>query len=168
MRKTKVLAFTALMAALANVMSVPPLAVPIQLGEFTSTVHFFQLAIFLCGILAGPWAGLLGGAVGGLYMSVTKIPFIVGGIAILGGSAGLFAKKVRPVFAGLLAWLVQAPYVLVTDYVWFTLFVGKSSAIAWTLLTPIMITLTLEAIVCAILADIIIHYVKRAGINLSP
>lgn len=168
MRKTKVLAFTALMAALANVMSVPPLAVPIQFGGFSSTVHFFQLAIFLCGILAGPWAGLLCGAVGGLYMSATKIPFIVGGIAILGGSAGLFAKKVRPVFAGLLAWLVQAPYVLVTDYVWFTLFAGKSSAITWTIITPIMITLTLEAIVCAILADIIIHYVKRAGITLSP
>jgi len=168
MKKTKVLAFTALMAALANVMSAPPLAVPLELGGFTSAVHFFQLAIFLCGILAGPWAGLLGGAVGGLYMSVTKIPFIFGGIAILGGSAGLFSKKVRPVFAGLLAFLVQAPYTLVTDYVWFTLFTGKSSAIAWALITPIMINLTLQAIVCAILADIIIHYVKRAGINLSP
>jgi len=100
-------------------------------------------------------------------MSVTKIPFIVGGIAILGGSVGLFAKKVRPVFAGLLAWLVQAPYVVVTDYVWFTLFTGKSSTIAWALITPIMINLTLQAIVCAILADIIIHYVKRAGISLQ-
>lgn len=66
-------------------------------------MRFFQLAIFLCGILAGPWAGLVGGAVGGLYMSVTKILFVVGGIAILGVSVGLFAKKVRPVFAGLLA-----------------------------------------------------------------
>jgi len=166
--KAKTVAFVAFMAALANVMSVPPLAVPLPLGGFTSSVHFFQLAIFLCGILAGPWAGLIGGAVGGLYMSVTKIPFIVGGIAILGGSAGLFAKKVRPVFAGLLAWLVQAPYTLVTDYVWFTLFAGKSPAITWTIITPIMITLTLEAIICAILADIIIHYVKRAGITLSP
>jgi len=168
MRKTKVLAFTALMAALANVMSVPPLAVSIQLGGVNSTVHFFQLAIFLCGILAGPWAGFLGGAVGGLYMSI-KIPFIVGGIAILGGSAGLFAKKVRPVFAGLLAWLVQAPYVLVTDYVWFTLFAPpKPPATPWTAVTLVMINLTLQAIVCAILADIIIHYIKRAGITLSP
>jgi len=99
-------------------------------------------------------------------MSVTKIPFVVGGIAILGGSVGLFAKKVRPVFAGLLAWLVQAPYVLVTDYVWFTLFAGKSSAIAWGLVIPIMINLTLEALVCAILVDVIIHYIKRAGISL--
>jgi thiamine transporter ThiT len=167
MKKAKTVAFAALMAALANVMSLPPLAVPLQIGEFTSAVHFFQLAIFLCGILAGPWAGLVGGAVGGLYMSVTKIPFIVGGIAILGVSVGLFAKKVRPVFAGLLAWLVQAPYVLVTDYVWFTLFVGNSSAIAWAIVIPIMINLTLQAVICAILADIIIHYLKRAGISLQ-
>lgn len=167
MKKAKTVAFAALMAALANVMSLPPLAVPLQIGEFTSAVHFFQLAIFLCGILAGPWAGLVGGAVGGLYMSVTKIPFIVGGIAILGVSVGLFAKKVRPVFAGLLAWLVQAPYVLVTDYVWFTLFVGNSSAVAWAIVIPIMINLTLQAVICAILADIIIHYLKRAGISLQ-
>ena len=166
MKKTWVLTFTAVMAALANILSLPLFTIPLQLGGFTSAVHFFQLAIFLCGILAGPWAGLLGGIVGGLYMSATKIPFVLGGIAILGGSAGLFAKKVSPVSAGLLAWLVQAPYVLVTDYVWFTLFAGMSSAIAWTIVTPIMISLTLEAIVCAILANIIIHYVKRAGINL--
>jgi len=166
MKKTRVLTFTAVMAALANILSLPLFTIPLQLGGFTSAVHFFQLAIFLCGILAGPWAGLLGGIVGGLYMSATKIPFVLGGIAILGGSAGLFAKKVSPVSAGLLAWLVQAPYVVVTDYVWFTLFAGMSSAIAWMIVTPIMISLTLEAIVCAILANIIIHYVKRAGINL--
>jgi LytS/YehU family sensor histidine kinase len=165
MIKAKTVAFIALMAALANVMSVPPLAVPLQLGGFTSSVHFFQLAIFICGILAGPWAGLIGGAVGGLYMGMTKIPFVIGGIAILGVSAGFFAQKVRPVFAGSLAWLVQAPYVLVTDYVWFKLFAGTSSAATWGLIIPIMINLTLEAIVCAILADIIIHYIKRAGIS---
>jgi len=155
------------MAALANVLSVPPLAIPLELGGFTSAIHFFQLAIFLSGILAGPWAGILSGAIGGLYMSITKIPFVFVGIAILGGSAGLFAKKVRPVFAGLLAWLVQAPYVVVTDYVWFTLFVGKSSVVAWGLVVPIMINLSLQAVICAILADVIIHYVKKAGISLQ-
>jgi hypothetical protein len=99
-------------------------------------------------------------------MSVTKIPFVISGIVLLGFSVGLFAKKVRPVFAGLLAWLVQAPYVLVTDYVWFTLFVGTSPAAAWALLAPITINLTLQAIICAVLAEIIVHYVKRAGISL--
>jgi len=166
MIKAKTVAFVALMAALANVMSVPPLAIPIPLGEFTSSVHFFQLAIFLCGILAGPWAGVIGGTVGSLYMGATKIPFVIGGIAILGGSVGLFAKKVRPTFAGLLAWLVQAPYTLVTDYVWFTLFVGESSAIAWGLVALIMINLALQALVCAVLAEVIIYYLKRVGISL--
>ena len=167
MRRAKTVAFVALMAALANVMSLPPLAIPLPIGGYTSAIHFFQLAIFLCGILAGPYAGLVGGAVGSLYMSVTKIPFVAGGITILGFSVGFFAKKVRPVFAGLLAWLVQAPYVLVTDYVWFTLFVGNSPTVAWAIITPIMINLTLQAVICAVLADIIIHYLKRAGINFN-
>ena len=99
-------------------------------------------------------------------MATMRIPFIIGGIALLGGSVGLFAKKVRPLFAGLLAWVVQAPYVLVTDYVWFTLFVGRSSAVTWAIIIPIMINLTLQAVVCAVLADIIIHYLTRAGISL--
>ena len=165
MKKAKTVAFVALMAALANVMSLPPLAIPLQLGGYTSAVHFFQLAIFICGILAGPWAGLVSGAVGGLYMGVTKIPFVVGGIAILGVSVGFFAKKVRPVFAGLLAWLVQAPYVLVTDYIWFTLFAGNSSAAAWAIVIPIMVNLALQAVICAVVADVIILYLKRAGVN---
>src|SRR4030066_776166 len=120
MAKAKTIAFVALMAALANVMSLPPLAIPLPLGPFTSSIHFFQLAIFLCGILAGPWAGLLGGAVGGLYLRLTRIPFVLGGIAILGGSAGLFDKKFRPAIAGSLAWLVPGPYVFGKDYVLFS------------------------------------------------
>jgi thiamine transporter ThiT len=166
MKRAKTLAFVALMAALSNVLSFPPLAIPLQLGGFASSVHFFQFAIFLCGILAGPWAGLVCGAIGGLYMSATKIPFVVGGIAILGVSVGFFGKRVRPVTAGLLAWLVQAPYVAVTDYIWFTMFLGKSWAGTWALVLPIMINLTLQAIVCAILADIVIGYVKHAGMNI--
>ena len=98
-------------------------------------------------------------------MSVTRIPFVVGGIAILGVSVGFFAKKVRPVFAGLLAWLVQAPYVLVTDYVWFTFFAGNSSAAAWAIVLPIMVNLTLQSVICAVLADVIILYLKRAGVK---
>ena len=167
MNKTKTIAFIAIMAALANVMSLPPLAIPIQIGGYTSAIHFFQLAIFICGILAGPYAGLLSGAVGSLYMGITRIPFVIGGIAILGLSVGLFAKRVRPVFAGLLAWLVQAPYVVVTDYVWFTVFVGNSSAAAWAIIIAVIINLTLESVVCAVLADIIIHYLKRTGIDLG-
>jgi thiamine transporter ThiT len=161
MRKTKALAFTALMAALANVLSI--LSVPVAPDV---KIHFFQVAVFLCGILAGPWAGLIGGAVGGLYMSWTAIPFIVGGIAILGGACGLFARKVRPLFAGILAWIVQAPYVVVTDYVWFVRVMPP--VVAWGKITTILGLLTIEAVISAALAEIIIAYLKRAGINLSP
>ncbi len=163
MATAKIVAFTALMAALANVMSLPPLAFPLELGGFTSAIHFFQLPVFLAGILAGPWAGLLAGAVGSLYMGATRIPFVIGGIALLGFSAGFFAKKVRPFFAGLLAWLVQAPYVVVTDYIWFTLFVGVSSAAAWVLIVPIMVNLSLQSVICAFFADVITQLIKRAG-----
>ena len=155
------------MAALANVMSLPPLAIPIQIGGYTSAIHFFQLAIFICGVIAGPYAGLVSGAVGSLYMGATRIPFVIGGIALLGFAVGMFAKKVRPVFAGLLAWLVQAPYVVVTDYVWFTAFMGNPSTVAWAIIIPIMINLTLQSVICAVLADIIIHYLKRSRIGLG-
>jgi uncharacterized membrane protein len=163
--KTKTIAFVAVMAALANVMSIPPLAIPLPLGPFTASIHFFQLAIFLCGILAGPWAGLFSGAVGSLFMSITRIPFIIGGIALLGACTGIFTKKFRPVIACLLAWIVQAPYIFVTDYVWFTYFLGNPSAVALSILAPIMVTLGLEAVVCAVLADIIVHFVKKTGLT---
>jgi len=99
-------------------------------------------------------------------MSWTAIPFIVGGIAILGGACGLFARKVRPLFAGILAWIVQAPYVVVTDYVWFVRVMPP--VVAWGKITTILGLLTIEAVISAALAEIIIAYLKRAGINLSP
>jgi len=163
--KAKTIAFVALMAALANVMSLPPLTIPIPLGAFTSSIHFFQLAIFLAAILAGPWAGLLSGAVGCLFMGVTRIPFIVGGIALLGACTGLFAKRFRPVMASLLGFLVQLPYVLVTDYVWFTFFMGNPPSVALSIIAPIVVSLGLEAVACAVLADVIVHYLKNAGIT---
>jgi uncharacterized membrane protein len=159
--KVKILTFAALMAALANILSVPPIAIP----TFETSIHLSQLPIFISGILAGPAAGLIAGAVGGLYMSFMRIPFIIGGLAILGYASGFFAKKLRPFFSGILAWCVQAPYVVITDYVWFTLFLQKPQTAAWIIITPIMIKLTIEAIVCSVLAEILIHFIKKAGIS---
>ncbi len=163
--KAKTAAFVALMAALANVMSLPPLAIPIPIGTFTSSIHFFQLAIFLAALLAGPWAGLLSGVVGSLYMSALRVPFIAGGIALLGVSTGLFAKRFRPVTACMLAFLVQLPYTFATDFLWFTFFLGNMPAAALGIVLPITLSLGFEALVCAVLADLIVHYFKRAGIT---
>lgn len=163
--KAKTAAFVSLMAALANVISLPPFAIPVPVGTFTSSVHFFQLAVFLAALLAGHWAGLLSGAVGSLYMSATRLPFIVGGIALLGASTGFFAKRFRSVTACMLAFLVQLPYTLTMDFLWFTYFLGNTPATAISIVTPIMLSLGLEALVCAVLADIIVQYLRKASIS---
>ena len=164
--KAKTVAFTALMSALVVVMSFPPLAIPLSVGAFTTSFHFFQLPIFICAILAGPWAGLLSGAVGGLYMGITRIPFIIGGIALLGACTGLLAKRFRPILACLFGWSIQVPYVIITDYVWFTnpFFMGISTNAAWGLILPIIVNLGLQAAICAVLADIIVHFTRKAGV----
>lgn len=166
MKIIKAIALTAVMAALSNILSFPPIAIPIPLGTFQTEIHFSQLPIYICGILAGPTFGLATGAMGGLFMSFVfpKIPFIVGGLAILGCAAGLFAKKLRPSFSGILAWCVQAPYVVVTDYVWFTLFLEKTQTAAWIIVTTLIIKLTIEAIISSALAEICVRYIKRTGI----
>jgi len=159
--RTQVLTLVAIMATLANVLSVPPIAVPITLGI---TVHFTQLPIYLAALLAGPAAGLITGAVGGLYMSFTKIPFIVGGLGLLGFVTGGLRKRFRPFIAGVLAWVVQAPYVVVTDFVWFSVFVKMSAQAAWALILQLIITLTIEAVISSALAEIIVSYLSRARI----
>lgn len=164
MNRTKTLTFIALMAALSTVLSLPPLVIPIIIGTFPSEIHFTQIPILISGIIAGPWAGLLTGAIGGLYMTFTvEIPFIVGGLALLGLAAGIFTRKMklRPLFAGILAWGIQAPYVFVTDYIWFILSRGMPSPVALATVVNILVKLTLEAIVASALTAIIIPYVKR-------
>jgi thiamine transporter ThiT len=166
--RTKTLTFVALMAALSTVLSLPPLVIPITIGTFPSEVHFTQIPILISGILAGPLAGLLTGAIGGLYMSFSvEIPFIVGGLSLLGVAAGFFAKKLklRPLFAGILAWGIQAPYVFVTDYVWFVLSRGMPPPVALTTVSTIIVKLTLEALIASALAAIIIPYIKRPGLT---
>jgi uncharacterized membrane protein len=171
LRRTKLLAFAAVMAALSNILSVEPFAIPIPIGPFSSKIHFAQLPIFVSGILGGSWAGLLTGAVGGLYMGYTMIPFVVGGLALLGFCTGLFSKRFRPFISAILAWCVQAPYVFVTDYVWFTSFrvvpPPMPPPAALTAISTILIKLTVEAVIASIMVEMLIPYIKRAGLTLK-
>jgi len=162
--KARRLTFITLMAALANVLSVPPLSIQIPNGP---TVHFTQLPILISAVLAGPLAGLVTGAIGGLYMSliVAKIPFIIGGLAILGLATGIFSRKLRPLYAGALAWLVQAPYTAVTDYIWFTMSpLQRTPQAAWASVTPILAFLTIEVVSSSVLAEVIIRYLREMRI----
>jgi hypothetical protein len=155
-----------MMGALANILAFPPLAVPVHVVGFDSKLHFSQIPIFVSGLMSGSSYGAIAGAIGGLFMGLglPGIPFIIVGLATLGFTNGFFATKFRPAVAGVLAWCVQAPYVVITDYVWFTLFLSRTPAVAWAILTPIMIKLTVEAVVSAALVDIVIRYVRRAGL----
>lgn len=152
------------MAGIATILSIPPIAIPLPMGV---TVHFTQLPIIISGILGGPTVGFVTGAIGGLYMSlaVAKIPFIIGGLAILGLAAAMFGKRFRPLVAGVLAWLVQAPYTAVTDYIWFTMSpLQRTPEAAWASLTAILTLMTIEVVISSALAEVIVRYLKKTRI----
>ncbi|UCE95647.1 MAG: ECF transporter S component [Candidatus Bathyarchaeota archaeon] len=165
MNKIKALMLAAILGALANILAFPPIAIPLSVGSFESSIHFSQVPIFICGALAGPFYGMIAGTIGGLFMAtyLPGIPFIFIGLAILGLANGFFTKKLRPGLSGIMAWCVQAPYVVVTDYIWFTMFLNRTTTATWIILSTIMIKLTIEAVISAVLADILVNYIKKAG-----
>ena len=162
--RAKTIAFMAMMIALSNILSVPPFVIPVAIGALNSNIHLTQVPILLAGILAGPWAGLVTGALGGLYMGFsTEIPFVVGGLAILGFASGVLAKgrKIKPIYSGILAWLIQAPYVFFTNYLWFTYSIALPSPVALATVVVVLSKLTIEALIASGLTAVIVSYVKH-------
>jgi len=114
-------AFVAAMAGLANVFGL--VAIPVGV----TSIHFMQLPIILTGLAVGPLAGASVGLLGSLVMAFTlptANPYIILGNAILGLFTGLFYSRIknwgiRPVIpqltAVIAAYLIQTPYVYVTD-----------------------------------------------------
>ena len=141
---SRLAAFTAVMSALAVALSA--LSVPFVLGL---RVHFFQVAIMLAGVIGGPVSGLVTGAIGGVYVAALRSdPTIVVGNALLGLFTGLFVRKMRPVLAGILAWvLIQAPWLYLTG----TYILNVPAVVMQTILA----TLTVEDVICAAIADVL-------------
>ncbi len=81
-------------------------------------LHFFQAAVFLAAALYGPWGGLLSGFAGSLYSAyVMSNPYLLIGNALLGFFTGFFLRKgFRTVSAVWLAFAVQLPWLVLTDY----------------------------------------------------
>ena len=81
-------------------------------------IHFFQLAIFISALVYGPKGGLLSGVVGSTYLAVImNNPYIILGNAILGFFVGLFTRyKINTIAAVLLAYVIQIPWLVLTDY----------------------------------------------------
>lgn len=81
-------------------------------------IHFFQIGVFIAALVYGPTGGLLSGLVGSSYSAfMMGNPYIIGGNAILGFFVGLFARyRLHTLWAVMLAFLIQLPWLVITDY----------------------------------------------------
>jgi LytS/YehU family sensor histidine kinase len=137
---------TAALSGLTVVLSF--VSVPFAMGL---RIHFFQVGIMLAGAIGGPVSGLITGSIGGLYIAMIRSdPTIVVGNGLLGLFTGLLVRKIRPALAALVAWvLVQAPWIYLTG----TFILGVPSAV----MQLILVLLTLEDAVCAVVVDILVR-----------
>jgi len=159
---SKLIAFIAVMCAVANVLGL--FSIPIGLTK----IHFMQLPIILSGLALGPWIGGLVGFIGATTMAF-NLPspnlYILPGNAILGFFTGLFylrLKKMRgrpiipQVISVLGAYIVQSPYVYVTDVYLMTM--------PQPLVQGILLKLLLEDVISVLLSHFILFRVKIAEI----
>jgi len=73
---------------------------PISIMGFRSSIHFLQLPIIMGAVVAGASMGLIIGFFGAFVMAYFMgMPFILGGMAILGLFSGLFVKRTRGLFS---------------------------------------------------------------------
>jgi LytS/YehU family sensor histidine kinase len=156
MLDSRLVAFTAGISAVTAVLSA--LTVPFLLG---TGVHFFQVGIMLAGVVGGPMSGLITGLIGGLYVALIRSdPTIVIGNGLLGLFTALFSRRLRPVLAGLVAWiLVQAPWVYLTGT-----FVYRVPSVAMQL---ILVLLTVENMICASIVDVLTKHSQLGEILLA-
>jgi len=99
-------------------------ALPILLSVINITfaenwkIHFFPAAVILAAIIFGPAGGIVAGISGSLYTALfLGNPYVIVGNALFGAMAALFYKKTgKIVLSTLLAYLIQLPWLVLTDY----------------------------------------------------
>lgn len=153
---SRLLAFTAVISAVTVVLSA--LTVPFLFG---TGIHFFQAGIMLAGVAGGPLSGLITGMIGGIYVAMVRSdPTIVIGNALLGLCTGVFSRRLRPVLAGVAAWvLIQAPWIYIAGT-----FVFHVPAVAMQL---ILTLLTVENVICASVFDVLTKHFHLGEILLG-
>jgi len=99
--------------ALPNLLSVINISTP-----WGFKIHFFQLAIFIAAAIYGPRGGLLSGLLGSLYSGILmNNPYLVVGNALLGFLVGFFVRyKIHTLIAVLSAFIIQLPWLILTDH----------------------------------------------------
>jgi len=159
---SKLIAFTAVMCAVANVLGL--FSIPIGLTK----IHLMQLPMILSGLALGPWIGGLVGFIGATTMAF-NLPspnlYILPGNAILGFFTGLFYLRLkrmggRPIIPQVIsvlgAYIVQSPYVYVTDVYLMNM--------PQPLVQAILLKLLFEDVISVLLAHFILFRVKIAEI----
>ncbi len=119
-------------------------------------IHFFQLGIFIAAFVYGPFGGVLSGFIGSFYSAmIMNNPYIAVGNAILGFFAGLFFRyDIKTVYAVLIAYLIQLPWLIITDYY----FAGLSV----NFIGSLVVALLISNVVWAIFAHHISKFVRTS------
>jgi uncharacterized membrane protein len=160
MSNARRVAFVVVMAALSNILGLPPFIV--SLG--VTNIHFIQIPIILTGLALGAVAGGLVGLIGATTMALTlPVPnfYILPGNAILGCVTGLLygvlAKhEWKPVISQTIsavgAYAVQAPYVYLTDV--------YLARMPQPIVVTIVFTLLVEDLISVFLSHIILYRIS--------
>jgi uncharacterized membrane protein len=84
---------------------------------FGFKIHTFQIAVFLAAAIYGPVGGLISGGLGSMFSALAMgNPYIIIGNIILGFMAGYFVRKgFHLVIAAFFAYLIQMPWLYITD-----------------------------------------------------
>jgi uncharacterized membrane protein len=108
-------------------------------------IHFFQIAIFIAALIYGPFGGLLSGLIGSFYSAIImNNPYIIIGNMILGFFAGYFCRKrFNTIVAVLLAFCIQLPWIVLTDFY----LVGLSMPFIYSLILALLVSNILWAFI---------------------
>lgn len=160
--RTRFIAFVAVMSALSNVLAffvIPAGAV---------TLHLIQLPIVFAGLAVGAVAGGLVGFFGAFTMAFTLAkpnPYLTLGNAILGFLIGAFYARIRgwsrkpivpQVISVVLAYVVQAPYVYLTDV--------YGMGMPQVIVVSIMGVLLIEDLISALISHLILYRIDVGAV----
>lgn len=109
-------------------------------------IHLFQIAIFVSAAMYGPVGGMISGGLGSTYTAMMLgNPYIIIGNIILGTFTGiLFRKGFDLILSVIVAYLIQLPFLWITD----VYIIGMPSE----LVTKIVIALLISNIFWAVIA----------------
>ncbi|RLE80281.1 MAG: hypothetical protein DRJ51_06125 [Thermoprotei archaeon] len=159
----KLIAFTAIMGALGNILGLFSIVIPSPLLHLE--LHLSQLTPLLVGIAIGPKYGAITGALSLIVVTIKiKNPLIPLGNAILAGVAGLAARKFRPVIAGLIGEIAETPFIWFSVILWAGIIGGLPIDVLTPIITLICIKAFFEVLVSSVIVELLLKIpeIRRA------